>query len=140
MFLTILFWTAFVFNFLITTAITVSFLKNNINIILIIHQIYPTIIDKCYALYFFAVVYFRQWVQKNVIRINKNEYELHHVIEGVPIKLRLKRVIPRIIDVRDSVTDESYVRVAKDYLKFKQVFPFDINAVYFYEEDDSKLI
>lgn len=135
MFLTILFWVTFVFNCLITTIITISFLKKKINVIYFMNKIYPTIYDKFYALYFLSVLYVRQWLQKNVIKINKNEYELHHVIEGAPIKLRLKRVIPKIIDVRDCVTNESYEgEIINEYLKFKQIFPLEVKVNYFYED------
>jgi hypothetical protein len=84
-------------------------------------------------------MYFRQWLQKNVIKINKNEYEIHHVIEGIPIKLRLKRIIPKIIDVRDFVTNKSYEGTMNEYLKFKQVFPLETKTIYFYEDGTSSI-
>ncbi|MGL4356643.1 MAG: hypothetical protein ACRCTP_22860 [Aeromonas popoffii] len=101
----------------------------------IIDALYPSAADKLAIMYIIVVTRIRQWFQKSVHKIGEDTYQLTHVIDGQLVKINLKRVTPKIVDVLDSETDESHIRAAKPFLLFKQTpFHFERKATFIYED------
>lgn len=124
-------WITYIVNFFIACL----YIKQNANILSILNRLYPGICAKIYILQLFIKAYISQWLRESVVKININEYELNHIIEGRLVKIRVKRIIPNVIDVQDRETEESYFDKYDNYLHFKQVLPFDDKQVIYYYED-----
>lgn len=86
------------------------------------------------AVKFIAEVYVRQWLQKNVLKVSDLEYELTHVIDGELVRVRIKRVLPRIVDAQDFETEESVIEDAHEYASYRQV-PWTNRRLIYYHED-----
>lgn len=86
------------------------------------------ILDSVYGRFWDKVVFFRvicllmlrQWLNGSVVRLGKDRYELTFVIKGRKAKIVVVKVVPEIIDIQDTETDESYMESLGEYTQFRQ--------------------
>jgi hypothetical protein len=126
----------FIVNISVTSGLLYAWMARNATLLLIAHSLYPSLFDKLVAVKFIVEVYARQWLQKNVTKISQSEYELTHVIDGELVRMRVKRVVPKIIDAQDCETEES-VPQALPYASFRQI-PWPNRPLIYYYEDGTR--
>jgi hypothetical protein len=132
----VLFLSAFMVNISITFFFLYALLARYTAVFVIAHSIYPSFYDKLVAAKLIVEMCVRQWLQKNIVKFNEFEYELTHVIDGELVRIRLKRVVPRIVEVQDCETEESLPQ-ALSYALFRQVPWPNQRLIYYYEDGTS---
>lgn len=131
----VLYWLSFVANCLWTGSIVCYYLYKYYDAFVVLDLICPKLREKLSVLYLMMIVHFRQWMNKNLVKLDNGTYEVNLVINGKLVKIKLERVTPRVVDVQDD--EESIMNKVEPYLLYKQLEWKHDNAVIYYEDGTS---
>jgi hypothetical protein len=87
------------------------------------------------------VVLTRQWLSGNVTRISSDEYRVSLVLNNELTILNLKKTTPKVVDVQDASTEESYMDIAKSHLSYS-ILPWKLpqTCIVYYEDGSTASI